>query len=72
MADMEKVLKGLEHCVSEEDCRGCIYFEQFLKDEKRCACHEEAISVIRERNQRIWELITENDRLKDLLREKER
>ena len=50
MPDREKVIEGLEHCVKEADCRGCVYFEQ-MKDQYdgyKCDCNKDALALLKE------------------------
>jgi hypothetical protein len=46
--DMEKVIKGLEHCANEADCRGCVYQEQMKGRSDECDCTGEALALLKE------------------------
>ena len=48
MADREKVIKGLEHCANEADCRGCVYQEQMKGRSDGCDCMREALAMLKE------------------------
>ena len=50
MIDREKVIKGLEHCVSEGDCRGCPYFKEILDSKIICPCRADALAVLEEQD----------------------
>jgi len=50
MADIEKVIKGLEHCISEGDCRGCPYFKEILDSKIICPCREDALALLKEQD----------------------
>ena len=47
MSDIEKVIKGLEHCISEGDCRGCPYFKEILDSKIICPCREDALALLK-------------------------
>lgn len=49
MLDREKVLKGMEHCVTESDCRECVYFEQMKGryDGYKCDCIADALAMMK-------------------------
>lgn len=69
MADMKKVLKGLECCIlhNPDDharCMQCPYESNCVNRLKM-----DALELLKEQNQRIWELLTDNERLNDLLKE---
>ena len=69
MADIDKVIRGLEVCSNNEGafhCSDCPYKGE-SRDYRQCGeflC-EDALVVIRDQNQQICELRAENDRLKD-------
>ena len=48
MIDREKVIKGLEHCANEADCRGCVYQEQMKGRFDGCDCMREALTLLKE------------------------
>ncbi len=48
MVDREKVIKGLEHCANEADCRGCVYQEQMKGRSDGCDCMREALARLKE------------------------
>lgn len=48
MVDREKVIKGLEHCANEADCRGCLYQEQMKGRSDGCDCVREALTLLKE------------------------
>lgn len=52
MADIEKVIKGLEYCIKSEDCRGCIYWEEIGLHEG-CPLNSEALELLKEQDERI-------------------
>ena len=43
---LEKVIKGLEHCVNNDDCRGCVYFEEYSKI-IHCGCGRDALELLK-------------------------
>ena len=47
MADIEKVIKGLEYCIKSEDCRGCIYWKEIGLHEG-CPLNAEALELLKE------------------------
>lgn len=47
--DREKVIKGLEHCANEADCRGCVYQEQMKDRSDGCDCMKEALALLKEK-----------------------
>lgn len=55
MSNIEKVINGLEHCISEGDCRGCPYFKEILDSKIICPCREDALTLLKEQNKRIKE-----------------
>lgn len=72
MADIEKVIKGLEHCIAEgKDCRGCIYYEQMINEKESCACRSDALDVIRDLQSQIAMLVVAQHELCELLKEQE-
>ena len=47
LADIKKVIKGLEYCIKSEDCRGCIYWEEIgLKE--GCPLNSDALELLKE------------------------
>ena len=46
--DREKVIKGLDHCAKEADCRGCIYQEQMKGRSDGCDCMREALAMLKD------------------------
>ena len=57
MANIESVIKGLEHCANEQDCRGCPYFSQLYFEKidgeyngYRCKCLADAIALLKEQD----------------------
>ena len=48
LTDREKVIKGLDHCAKEADCRGCIYQEQMKGRSDGCDCMREALALLKE------------------------
>ena len=46
MADIEKVIKGLEYCIKSEDCRGCIYWEEIGLHEG-CPLNSDALELLK-------------------------
>ncbi len=73
MIDMMKVINALNICLGHGNCMDCGYKVKGCYSTMDCRkpMMRDALALIKDRNQRIWELIVENDRLKDLLREKE-
>ena len=51
MPDREKVIKGLEHCVNIDDCRGCVYFEEYSKI-IHCGCSRDALELLKEQRKK--------------------
>ena len=47
MADIKKVIKGLEYCIKSEDCRGCIYWEEIGLHEG-CPLNSDALELLKE------------------------
>ena len=47
MADIEKVINGLEHCIRDGDCRGCLYFKEILDSKIICPCREDALTLLK-------------------------
>ena len=66
MPDREKVIKGLEHCISHHLCLGCGYYDP---DNARCQkdLMRDALKLLKEQDhvpQKMWNaLYTEEDRL---------
>lgn len=64
MADRERIIKGLEHCINEEDCEGCVYYDDYYNKMKeqhsgnKCLCFSDAVALLKEYG---W--ISVNDRL---------
>jgi len=56
MIDREKVIKGLEHCANEADCRGCVYQEQMKDRSDGCDCMREALALLKEQEAEIRQL----------------
>jgi len=56
MIDLEKVIKGLEHCANEADCRGCVYQEQMKGRSDECDCTGEALALLKEQEEQIERL----------------
>lgn len=54
--DREKVIRGLEHCISEGDCRGCPYFKVILDSKIICPCREDALALLKEQEEEIENL----------------
>ena len=48
MVDREKVKQGLEHCINESDCRGCVYFKQIMETAELCQCRVDALALLKE------------------------
>ena len=48
MPDMEKVIKGLEHCSSEEGCRGCPYNKTESGHACSFDCIRDALALLKE------------------------
>lgn len=72
MADIEKVVKGLEHCIAEgKDCRGCIYYEQMINEKESCACRSDALDVIRDMQSQIAMLVAAQHELCEMMKEQE-
>lgn len=73
MVDMMKVINALNICLGHGSCMDCGYKVKGCYSPMDCrkSMMRDALALIRDRNQRIWELIVENGRLKDILREKE-
>lgn len=48
--DREKVIKGLEHCAKEADCRGCVYFKEMVGHYEgyKCNCMSDALALLKE------------------------
>ena len=44
--DREKVIKGLEYCVSSNDCRPCEYWMEF--DNAGCQIMKDALALLKE------------------------
>lgn len=55
MADIKKVIKGLEYCIKSEDCRGCIYWEEIGLHEG-CPLNSDALELLKEQEKRIEDL----------------
>ena len=73
MASMEKVIKGLKKCSMEGvDCKHCPYDGAGTK-ERSCEnlMERDALKVIREKNQRIWELQEKVEYFTDKMKEQE-
>ena len=51
MAELEKVIKGLEHCANNDDCRGCDYFEEYSKI-IHCGCSRDALELLKKLKQK--------------------
>lgn len=65
MADMNKVLKGLDECREWNGrCHRCPYHDKIDISECTANLCRDALEVIREQNQRICELLTELEQLK--------
>lgn len=48
MQNYEKVLSGLEHCITGEDCVGCPYHEQCAFATDCNPMHEDVLEIVRE------------------------
>ena len=59
--DREKVIKGLEHCAKEADCRGCVYQEQMKGRSDGCDCMREALALLKEQESVIEALKSDLD-----------
>jgi len=59
--DREKVIKGLEHCANEADCRGCVYQEQMKGRSDECDCTGEALALLKEQESVIEALKSDLD-----------
>ena len=63
MADREKVINDLQDAVNDDWLwRHADYYALTM---------ERAIALLKEQNQRIWELLCEQDKLRDMLQEQE-
>ena len=58
MVDREKVKQGLEHCINESDCRGCVYFKQLMETHEQCQCRVDALALIIDQQNEInaWKI----------------
>ena len=69
MADVEKVIKGLECCQMRYECKP--YEKCQYSNGLECGdcdinqLHYDALSLLKEQNQRIWELLTKNEQLEE-------
>ena len=59
MTELEKVIKGLEYCVSSDDCRPCEYWMEF--DDTGCQIMKDALALLKEKEIMRW--ISVKDRL---------
>ena len=52
MAELEKVIKGLEHCIEGGSCEGCPYF---IKYSSRCifSLHADVLAMLKEQQEEI-------------------
>lgn len=54
MINREKIIKGLGHCINEEDCRGCVYYDDYCNKLKerhngnKCPCFLDAVALLKE------------------------
>jgi hypothetical protein len=55
--DREKVIKGLEHCSSEEGCRGCPYNKTESGHACSFDCICDALALLKEQEEEIRHLI---------------
>jgi len=58
LVDREKVKQGLEHCINESDCRGCVYFKQLMETHEQCQCRVDALALIIDQQNEInaWKI----------------
>lgn len=65
MTDVKKVIKGLEHCREGNSCDGC----PCDIGSSKCIfqLHDDILSLLKEQDQRVLELVTEKDRLAEEL-----
>ena len=61
MPDREKVIKGLEYCVSSNDCRPCEYWMEF--DNAGCQIMKDALELLKDQQNVISGLKVINDGL---------
>ena len=64
-SDLIKTVRGVAHCgvgLAAKHCNGCPY-----ADEENCDVHvyNDAKELIKEQNQRIWDLLVENETLRE-------
>ena len=52
---LDKVIKGLEFCISSEDCRGCIYWDD-VELQSECPLHYDALKLLKEQQKKIKSL----------------
>ena len=71
MPDKEKVIKALEYCTHSDDCLGCIHWQKVVKGEK-CTVREDALALLKEQQQQIWEFQDQVEYLTDKLKEQEK
>lgn len=76
MADKEKVIKGLECCaaMSGDECSKCPYGAECRDTDLPYGMPHlasDALALLKEQNQRIWKLLCEQDKLRDMLQEQE-
>ena len=82
MADIEKVIKGLEHCTRPSEigkggnfCMDCPYVEPIGFNQFKCngeQMKKDAIELLKDQRQQIWELQDLTEHLKDKLKEKKK
>ena len=68
MIDREKVIKALEYCKDEKNsCTDCFYREQCSKT----GIKADALALLKEQQQQIWEFQDQVEYLTDKLKEQE-
>ncbi len=56
MVDLEKVIKGLEHCSSGDGCKGCPYSQSENGHVCSFNCIREALALLKEHEKEIESL----------------
>ena len=77
MADIEKVIEALQCRAYDNDfpCSICAYYRKDEKPVPKCDYHglmDDAIELLKEQKQEIWELQDLTEHLKDKLKEKKK
>lgn len=54
MIDREKIIQGLEHCINEEECEGCVYYDDYYNkmeerhSDNKCPCFLDVLALLKE------------------------